>query len=189
MAGRDYIVLSYVDNILVIGSTAEITTMISRNIIGRCTDAGLRLNEHHPPLAASWTPPPSQQFEFLGELVDLAAGTVAQSEKTHHKVELVDLKNEAPITKRNWQSSNFSCLLLLAAAALEFVTCFSMLFDSTGSRCNGATSHSLVGMSPFHPCHPRSARISFSGNKHSAKTAFSTSHRLHRQHDRPTYFR
>jgi hypothetical protein len=99
-SGVDYVVLSYIDNILVMGRTHDITTAVTRVIIERSTAVGLRLNEHHPPLATSWTPEPSQIFDFLGEQVNLADGTVCQSAKSLNKVALVDLRPDSPMTKR-----------------------------------------------------------------------------------------
>jgi len=96
--GVDYVILTYIDNILVLGITENITRQVTSAIIERSLIAGLRFNEHHPPLSPTWCPEPSQKFEFLGEHVDLTTGSVSQSQKTLHKVLLVDINTH--MTKR-----------------------------------------------------------------------------------------
>jgi hypothetical protein len=100
---KDYVVLTYIDNILILANDPETTTTIARLIAERADTAALRVNEIHPPMHSNQVPAPRQRFEFLGRMYDLQKGTIEQSEKTLEKLALIDvaqIQEHLTLTKR-----------------------------------------------------------------------------------------
>jgi hypothetical protein len=105
--GVDYCIITYIDNILVLAHKAEVASAVTRLVVARSAQAGLRLNEHFPCRPLEWSPEPQQVFDFLGETFDLRNGTVVIAEKTVAKIAsipdaylLADAGKEQRMTKR-----------------------------------------------------------------------------------------
>jgi len=89
--GVDYEILTYIDNIAIIGLRSEVVREVTKLVVSRSAKCGLRLNEHHPGLPLDWSPEPQRVVEYLGEEFDLLNGSVRQATKTHSKVNSISM--------------------------------------------------------------------------------------------------
>jgi hypothetical protein len=121
-SGEDFLILTYIDNILVLGRTADVAAQVSSLISSRAALAGVRLDNHLPCRPWGWTPPPTQRFEFLGESFDLSERTVSQAAKTNDKLHVVDLRRlsaGAQPTRRQLAAVVGLCMFASACGAAQ----------------------------------------------------------------------
>ena len=106
------IVISYIDNVCILGKSREETEAAMKYVLERCKNVGIVVNEDETTL--------SQRFEFVGEVIDLRAKKVSLSEKTVRKMFAVNkaLEDCKEQTDDEFVNTEWSCRRAAAAIGI-----------------------------------------------------------------------